>query len=169
MAQGKDAWLILVSLGFPALSRPWASCPGDAGNLSKTFPATNVSTEQRAVITPDGLSFRLAPPLTRTGWFVEERLRSGIWEPRMAPWIREVLQSDPRCTRPLFLDLGAAFGYYSLQSDSCRVVHAFNPHPIFASFMRLNVRDNLKRRSILNQQVCVNELALASDSGAGMT
>ena len=134
MAQCEALTLALAVLPFFCASM---HCPGNAGNLSQTFAATNLSTDQFFALTPDGLSFRTAYPLGLGGRDVK-RLQSGVWESSMDPWIQQALQSDPRCERPLFVDAGAAFGYYSLRAlqSSCRVVHAFNPHPIFAGFMR---------------------------------
>ena len=134
MAQCKALTLVFAVLPFFSAHK---HCPGDAGNLSKTF-AANLSTDKLSAITPDGLSFRVGSVFGLLNEEQVDRLQSGLWEASTDPWIQQALLTDPHCRRPLFVDAGAAFGYYSLRAlqTSCRVVHAFNPHPVFAGFMR---------------------------------
>merc|ERR1712232_581857 len=99
------------------------------------------------------------------------RLHRGVWENSSDPIMRSIFQSDPHCEWPIFVDGGAAFGYYSimaLQEDRgnrCRQVHAFNPHAKFAASMRLNLEDNAERLGLditsnTKQRVCINQVAL---------
>ena len=96
------------------------------------------------------------------------RLESGVWEMEEQPYIEKAFNSDPNCTRALFIDGGAAFGYYSILAsvrNPCREVQAFNPHPRFAEVMKLNVQDNVKSGVLTSPRICINKVALSSEEG----
>jgi len=116
------------------------------------------------VRTPDNLTFRRGILQANQ----KQRLETGVWEYGTDTWLQEAVASDPHCSRPLFVDAGAAFGYYSLRAlqQPCRSVHAFNPHPKFAGVMKLNVEDNLRQHSLVNDKVCINQVALSNQSGS---
>lgn len=129
------------------------------------FPGLDDSTA--SVGHPSGLTFRerlLRPSGPDDDSRKIERIRSGVWEAVEDPFIQRILDSDPNCTYPVFVDGGAAFGYYSLlaaQKHACREVQAFNPHPQFAYAMRLNVQDNARAGLLDPRRVCANRAALS--------
>lgn len=96
-------------------------------------------------------------------------IKLGVWEAGQDPQMQAIFESDPNCTRPIFVDGGAAFGYYSvlaMRQSHCREVQAFNPHPKFAYAMRQNVEDNIQDLHLSAAKVCINRVAL---SGADST
>jgi FkbM family methyltransferase len=138
---------------------------------------TQLLNDQKVAHHPNGLTFRTAvfednsfgassAQFTREK---SERIESGVWEADQDPYMRKAFNSDPNCEYPLFIDGGAAFGYYSLLAmrlHSCRKVHAFNPHPRFAFAMGLNLQDNTKAQRIDSSSACINKLALAKGKGS---
>ena len=79
--------------------------------------------------------------------------------------MQRILESDPDCTRPIFVDGGAAFGYYSIlamRASRCRQVQAFNPRPKFAYAMRQNVEDSMYNLHLSTTNMCINRVALLS-------
>lgn len=97
----------------------------------------------------------------------KKRLQSGTWEACEDPWMRKAFASDPTCDRPVFMDVGMAFGYYSIRAlqSPCRHVHAFNPHPRFLDAAKSNVEDNLKAGSLVNSRICINQVAVSDHRG----
>ena len=74
-------------------------------------------------------------------------------------------QSAEECKqgRCVFIDGGAAWGYYSLLSALTApelLTHAFNPHPTFAHMMLDNLQLNHVARG-----VCLHEVALSDEAG----
>lgn len=142
------------------------------GTLPADIPSTPLAMNATAFVKhPTGLTFRTyildkTPELRQ-----EARLKSGVWEQTEQRFIEDVFQSDPKCTRPIFIDGGAAFGYYSLLAsvhNPCREVQAFNPHPQFAESMKHNILDNVKSKVLKAPKICINRLALARKEGKGM-
>lgn len=151
-------------------------CP--QGTAASDQPVDNqLFMDQKVTHHPNGLTFRTAVFEdnsfgARSAQFTRDkstRIESGVWEADQDPYMQKAFDSDPNCEYPLFIDGGAAFGYYSLLAmsmHSCRKVHAFNPHPRFAYAMGLNLLDNAKAQRIDSSSACINKLALAKSKGS---
>jgi len=115
---------------------------------------------------PSGLTFRTY--ILDKRQHQAERLKRGVWEASEQTFIVNAFKSDPNCTRPVFIDGGAAFGFYSLLAafhSPCREVQAFNPHPLFAECMKQNIDDNVRSGVLRAPKICINQLALAGREG----
>uniref|UniRef100_A0A7S4V5B2 Uncharacterized protein n=1 Tax=Alexandrium monilatum TaxID=311494 RepID=A0A7S4V5B2_9DINO len=140
-----------------------AGCaPGAA--VADVPPSPGLDETTSSIEHPSGLTFRMS--ILEPGGPEDDsdkigRIRRGTWEAAEDPHIQRILDSDPNCSYPVFVDGGAAFGYYSLlaaQKHPCREVQAFNPHPMFAYAMRLNLEDNARAHRIDPSRVCINRL-----------
>jgi len=134
------------------------------GATLSDIPASAEAADTEVVHHPTGLTFR--KHILKSNQ--PERILSGIWEKQDQVYMERAFKSDPNCTRPVFIDVGAAFGYYSLLaavSKPCLQVQAFNPHPRFAEVMKLNVEDNIKSELLKSPNICINMAALSDTEG----
>lgn len=86
-----------------------------------------------------------------------------LWEQLDEPLIAKVLQhAQPG---DVFLDCGAALGYYSLLARRLSpdiIIHAFNPHPKFVERMR----NNMKLNGV--DDITIHQVAIADKSMQGI-
>jgi FkbM family methyltransferase len=86
-----------------------------------------------------------------------------LWEQLDEPLITKVLQHAQK--GDLFIDCGAALGYYSLLARRISPdieIHAFNPHPKFIERMR----NNMKLNGV--DDITIHQLAIADKSMQGI-
>eukprot|EP00667_Euglena_gracilis_P013795 EG_transcript_14262 len=86
-----------------------------------------------------------------------------LWEQLDEPLITKVLQHAQK--GDLFIDAGAALGYYSLLARRLSpdiVIHSFNPHPKFVERMR----NNMKLNGVTD--INIHQVALADKSMQGI-
>lgn len=96
----------------------------------------------------------------------------GYWEEAEDVQFSQMFADDAICEQPtVFLDVGAAFGYYSILArrvSSCVEIHAVNPHPLFASQMLENIAAN-NVRDIHVHQFAVTDRAKKVNIDYGCT
>jgi FkbM family methyltransferase len=150
-------------------------CP--QGTLATDQPVDiSLQNDKKVATHTNGLTFRTAvftdnSQGPRSAEFAKDkiaRIQRGVWEDDQDPYMTAAFNGDPNCEYPIFIDGGAAFGFYSLLAQrlqSCRKVHAFNPHPRFAFAMGLNLQDNDAGGRINSDSACINRKALAKANG----
>jgi len=115
-------------------------------------------TGNRRIVAPTKRGFVMA--LDRSDFVQQTIFAEGEYEPEVTREILSELRDDD-----VFYDIGANVGYYTCAAlkNGVKSVHAFEPDPVAASVLRLNLRLN----GLMGTSCQVMEMALGCRVGSG--